>query len=238
MKIPHALLLAALLVPAVPVLAQFESARLAPDNAMPPFPAALQMSGITRGYAVVAVSIDPEGKVQEALPLAHTHPRIAETALAALREWQFLPARLDGLPVPVQTEMRIDFTLEGAVITSNAVNHFFFDGFENAGDLSASRQLCPANQLDRAPQRLAGDAPRYALDAGKAGVHGRVQVHFYIDERGAVRMAAAQPAAGTHPYLMEQAVRAVRDWKFAPPTSRGRPVLVAAVQEFDFGGGR
>jgi TonB family protein len=238
MKTPYALLLAALLVPAVPALAQFESARLAPDNAMPPFPAALQMAGITRGYAVVAVSIDAEGKVQESLVLAETHPHIARTALAALRDWQFRPARLDGLPVPVQTEVRIDFTLEGAVITSNAVNHFFFDGFENAGDLSASRQLCPANQLDRAPQRLAGDAPQYALDAGKAGIAGHVQVHFYIDENGNVRMAGAQPVAGTHPYLMEQAVRAVRAWKFEPPTSRGRPVVVAAVQEFDFGGGR
>jgi len=44
--------------------------------------------------------------------------------------------------------------------------------------------------------------------------------------------------AGEHPYLAEQAVLAVRHWKFAPPTSKGRPVLVAAAQEFDFGGDR
>lgn len=238
MKTPRSLLLAALLLPAVPGLAQFESVRLSDDNPMPAYPPALQIAGITRGYAVVAVNIDTEGKVQDALLLAHTHPRIADTALAALRGWRFIPARLDGLPVPVQTEVRIDFTLEGAVITANAINQFFFHNFENVGDLSPIHQLCSANRLDRAPQRIEGEAPHYTKDAGAAGVQGRVQVHFYIDERGAVRLAGAQPAPGAHPYLLEQAVQAVRQWRFEPPTSHGRPVLVAAVQEFDFGGGR
>jgi outer membrane biosynthesis protein TonB len=62
-----------------------------------------------------------------------------------------------------------------------------------------------------------------------------VQVHFYIDEKGVVRMPAVQN--GPHPYLMEMAVEAMKGWKFEPPTSRGRPVLVAAAQTFEFGGG-
>lgn len=235
MKVLHPLLLAALLLPAAPGLAQFESVRYHPDNPKPAYPPSLLMAGITRGSAVVAVSIDTEGKVQDALVLAHTNERLADAAVAALREWRFIPARLDGTPVPVQTELRIDFSIEGAVITTNMMNHFFFDNIEGAGDTAVTSHLCPADRLDRPPQRVAGDSPRYAVAADKDGVKGRVQVHFYIDENGEVRFASAVPAG--HPYLLEQAVAAVRQWKFEPPTSRGRPVLVAAVQEFNFGGG-
>jgi TonB family protein len=229
------LLLAALLVPAAPALAQFESVRFHPDNPMPPYPPSLQMEGITRGTVVVAVSIDAEGKVQDSLALAHTNEKLAKCALDALRGWRFIPARYDGAPVPVQTELTIDFSLEGAVITTNIVNHFFFDNIAGAGDTTVTSHLCPANRLDRAPQLVAGDPPRYAEAAGKDGVRGRVRVHFYIDEKGEVRFASAVPVG--HPYLLSQAVQAVRQWKFEPPTSNGRPVLVAAVQDFDFGGG-
>ncbi len=235
MKTFRSFLLAALLVPAAPGLAQFESVRFPSDNPMPQFPPTLMMDGITRGQVVVAVSIDPEGKVQDAMVLAHTHPRLADTALAALREWRFLPARLDGTPVPVQTELTIDFNLEGAVISTNRLDLFFLDHTGGAGRKGVTTHLCPAQQLDRPPQRVAGEAPRYAEAAGKDGVQGRVRVHFYINEAGEVRFASAVPDA--HPYLMEQAVAAVRRWKFEPPTSHGRPVLVAAVQEFSFGSG-
>ncbi len=235
MKTSQVLSLAALLAAALPGFAQFESARFHPDNALPAYPPSLQTAGITRGYAIAAVSIDTEGKVQDAMILAHTNTRLAEVTRKALGEWRFIPARLDGTPVPVQTELRVDYSLEGAVITSNLLNHFFFDHMEGAGDMAVNTSLCPARRLDRPPQLVAGDSPRYAEGANKDGVRGRVQVHFYIDERGEVRFACAEPAG--HPYLLAQAVQAVRRWKFDPPTSRGRPVMVAAVQEFDFGGG-
>lgn len=235
MKTFRPLLLAALLAPAVPALAQFESVRFPSDNPMPPFPPVLVMDGITQGQVLAAVSIDAEGKVQDALVLAHTHPRLADTALAALRSWRFIPARLDGAPVPVQTELTIDFSLEGAVISTNRLDLFFLNRIRGAGVKHLTSHLCPAQQLDRLPQRMSGEAPHYAEAAGKAGVQGRVRVHFYINEEGVVRFACATPDA--HPYLMEEAVRAVRQWRFEPPTSHGRPVLVAAVQEFHFGGG-
>jgi TonB family protein len=236
MKTLLPLLFAALLVPAVPGLAQFESVRFDPDNLMPPYPPSLLTDGITRGYAIAAVSIDAEGKVQDAMVLAYTHPRLADTALAALRGWRFIPARYNGAPVPVQTELKIEFSVQGAVISSNLLNHFFYDNFEGMGDQALTTHVCRAAALDRLPQRVAGDPPHYAEAADKDGVRGQVRVHFYIDERGEVRFVCAQPEG--HPYLIEQAVEAVRKWKFEPPTSRGDPVLVAAVQDFSFGGGK
>src|SRR5438270_660737 len=110
MKNPRVLLCLALLPATVPPFAEFESAKIAAGNAMPTYPGVLKLNGITRGYAVIAVSIDAEGKVQDSLVLAYTQPQLAQASLAAVRSWKFLPARLDGQAVPVQTELRLDFT--------------------------------------------------------------------------------------------------------------------------------
>jgi TonB family protein len=66
-------------------------------------------------------------------------------------------------------------------------------------------------------------------------VRGVVVVRFYIDEEGNVRLPSVTGQADG--YLVEQALTAVREWKFAPVTSGGQPVLVAAQQEFNFGSG-
>lgn len=233
MKTNHMLSLFLAVVGALPVPAAFQSVQMSSDNVMPAYPNNLLLAGITRGYAVIAVSIDGEGKLREALPLAYNRSEFARTSIAALQEWAFIPARLDGERVPVQTEIRFDYTVEGAVITTNAVNHFFFDSFDMAGDNAPIYQPGRPDRLDEPLVRIAGAAPKYAHEAVRAGIVGTVQVHFYVDEQGEVRMPCV--AAGENPYLMEQAVQAVRGWKFTAPTIKGSPVLVAASQEFNFG---
>jgi TonB family protein len=215
--------------------AALESARPLPDNPMPSYPPVLQLEGITRGRAVMALSIDAEGRVKDILPLAYTDRRFARVSEEALREWRFAPARYNGEPVPVQLELRLDFTLEGAVVTANITDHYIFDRFENAGHNALSYQPIGRSKADHAPVLVSGGKPGYATIAAKEGIAGRVTVRFYIDETGAVRLPAIETAG--NPYLMDQAISAVRTWKFEPITSRGQPVLVVARQEFNFVGG-
>lgn len=201
---------------------------------MPQYPVALAADGITKGRAVLAISIDETGRVRDSLPLAYTDARFARTAQEVLADWRFAPARIDGEPVPVQLEVSFDFKLEGAVITANIANHFVFDGFDHAGPNALVYQPGRLARLDATPVRVGGDDPRYAQAAKKDGVRGPVTVRFYIDEQGTVRLPAVITA--TNPYLMDQAVAAVRTWKFKPVTQRGEPVLVVAEQQFHFGG--
>jgi len=217
--------------------ATFRSAQPLPGNPLPDYPLALTFEGITRGRAYVGVSIDETGKVKDLLPLAYSHIRFSRASIDALREWRFTPATLDGEPVPVQTEIKFDYTLQGAVITTNIVNHCLYDAFDNLGDYALSYRPANPDRLDRTPQRIGGEDPHYATAAQKDGIRGRVQVRFYIDEKGQVRLPAATNAEA-NPYLLEQAVSAVRTWKFDPVTSGGRPVLVLAEQEFNFGDNR
>ncbi len=233
---PCVLLSFALAASAISAFAAFQSAQPLPGNTQPLYPPALVMDGITRGRAYIAVSIDETGRVKEMLPLAYSNIRFARASMEALREWRFAPAQVDGQPVPVQTEMSFEYTLEGAVITTNMLNHFFFDSFDNIGDYALVYRPGQSSRLDRPPVRISGEAPKYATAAAKDGVRGRVEVRFYIDENGAVRLPAV--SASANPYLAEQAVEALRNWKFEPVTSRGQPVLITATQEFNFDAGR
>jgi len=235
MNTRYPLVLAGLLALAtLPAFAVFESIQLHPDNDLPTFPPGLLAEGITRGHAVVALSVDSDGKLGECLVLSYSHERLARTAVDALKRWRFVPARLDGQAVPVRTELRFDFSVEGAVITSNITERFLADLFDGRGGRRDVYRPSRQSELDRVPAKIAGAAPQYATAAEKDGVRGSVEERFYIDEKGEVRLPCVE--AGPHPYLMEQAVAAVRGWKFEPPTSHGRPVLVAAAQKFEFNG--
>jgi TonB family protein len=213
--------------------AAFESIQFNPDNTPPQFPLSLKMDGITQGSATIAISVSDEGRLTDWLMLGYTHELFAKASVAALKEWRFTPAMLDGTPVPAKAELTFNFTLEGAVISANIVNHFLFDNFEGRADGLHAYRLRGPSEIDRLPVPVFAVAPKYAVEAEQQGVHGRVEVRFYIDETGAVRMPAV--ASDTHPYLANSAVAALREWRFEPPTRHGRPVLIAASQVFAFG---
>jgi len=231
------LLLALGAVLTAPADAAFESVKFDPENTLPRFPPALQANGIVRGDVIVAISVDAQGKIKDSLLLAYTSELLAKTTLDALKEWRFQPARLDGDPIPSQVELTVNYTLEGAVITSNIVNLYLFGRFEHAGDNRYVYRMRSPGELDRAPTPTNSPSPKYAEQAFKEGVRGKVQVHFYIDEQGAVRLPAVTNP-DVSPYLAEKAVEAVREWKFEPPLSHGAPALVAASEEFSFGNGK
>jgi TonB family protein len=216
--------------------AAFESARALPGNLMPVYPNSLKLAGVTEGRAVIAISVDREGRVKDQLVVAYTDPHFARTSTDALRDWRFTPARLDGEPVSVQFDLSFEYTLEGAVITAGIAEHFLYDRLERVGPKALSYRPVKPVEIDQAPVRVAGPEPKYASAAAKDGVRGVVVVRFYIDEQGNVRLPSVTGQSDA--YLTEQAMAAVRQWKFAPVTARGQPVLVAAQQEFNFGSGQ
>lgn len=214
-----------------PLFSAVESLKIDPTQT-PRYSPAMQMDGVTRGQVVFAIDVDEKGQLTDVLVLGYTHRGLVDPCEYALRNWKITPAKIDGVPVPAQTELTIDFSAQGVVISSSPMIVIE----QRTRDLFGARmenQLRSANELDRIPARVTTVEPVYAQQAEADGVRGKVQVRFYIDSTGSVRMPAVEPA--THPYLAQVAVDAVKDWKFEPPTSRGKPVLVAARQEFDFG---
>lgn len=189
------------------------------------------MEGVTHGRVVVAIAVDAEGKLTDWLVLGTTHPALATTCVDAMKTWKFTPARRDGVPLPVQTELTINFHAEGVVISGNAMTAVDQYVRRIIGErLEMARRS--ASDLDHVPTPVTTVRPIYHREAEQLGMKGAVKVHFYIDETGSVRMPAVEGEA--HPYLAEQAITALRAWRFTPPMSGGKPVLVSAQQEFQF----
>lgn len=215
-----------------PLAAAVESMKIE-VTAKPALSASMRMDGTTHGQIILAIAVDEKGQLTDTLVLGYTHRGLIAPCLDAMQLWTYHAAKVDGMPVPTQSEITIDYTAEGVVVSHLSSVEMLNAYLKRLSGTVYVERPCTSRQLDAVPTRVATVVPRYAKDAEQQGVRGSVQVHFYIDQQGAVRMPAVSP--GAHPYLSEIAVAAVRDWKFAPPTARGRPVMVAARQEFTFG---
>jgi TonB family protein len=233
MKNIHCLAVLLFLAAVLRASAAFVSAQFDPNNALPIFPESLVFDGITHGTVIVAVSISAEGKISDALVLGYSQEALARTCLAALKQWKAKPARFDGDPVPTQMDLKFNFTRNGVVQSINLTTAYLNDLFDGLGGGRLTHNLCSREVLDRVPARVTSLEPQYATQAEKQGVRGRVSVRFYIDETGAVRLPSV--SSPDQPYLADAALTAVRGWRFEPPTHRGKPVLIAATQEFNFG---
>jgi TonB family protein len=229
LKIPTVLALGALV--ATRLYAGFESCKIDPTFT-PRLSPAMELEGITEGTVVFVVNIGADGRLTDWLVLGYTDPALVDTCLSGLKNWKITPARLDGQPVAAQSELTIHYRAEGVVVSQPASLGIDWRLQRIFGPQMVSR-VSPAGELDGIPAQTAAATPSYAKEAADQGVRGVVRIHFYIDETGAVRMPAVK--GDPNPYLANQALAAVSDWHFAPPTSGGRPTLVAVWQDFKFG---
>jgi periplasmic protein TonB len=210
---------------------QWQSLRIL-ESCDPVYPLRLLQLAVTEGEARVTISVDSAGTLTEWLVTGYTQPEFADSAVAAIKEWKYEPARLNGRPVGVTSELTFHFTAQGVVISSpNLVETIEAQTLR----LFAGRykfRTCMPQDLDRAPTPIATVSPAYPRDLAQKGVRGAVEVEFYIDPSGAVRLPSLAP--GENVELGGLAIAALSQWKFSPPTSHGRAVLVKAVQEFNF----
>jgi TonB family protein len=216
-------------------IAAFESARLDPDNEQPRFPRQLVFEGVADGQIIVAVRISAEGAVSDSLVLAYTHEPFVRACQEAMKSWKITPAKMDGMAVPVQIELKFNFHREGFIETSTSAitRHFLYDGISLPIENQLIKRVHAARELDRVPAVITSVNPAYAKKALDEGVRGRVEVYFYIDEKGEVQFPSVSP--GADPYLSDLAVAALKSWRFEAPTRRGTPVMIAASQTFNFG---
>lgn len=89
--------LAALLLAACAAKPSFEPAMLV-HSVQPVYPPPLEEEGI-EGRAIVRVHIDTRGSVSETQVLSATHPLFARSAVRAINQYRFTPAKQNGRPV-------------------------------------------------------------------------------------------------------------------------------------------
>jgi TonB family protein len=208
---------------------EIQSARII-QTVDPIFPDSLIATYRRGGQASVLISIDTEGRLADWLAIRYTDAGFADAAVAALKQWQFVPARLRGEPVPVCIELQFNFEVKGVVVSVSPADLITANFNDITGGVNYAP--CTLRDLDRIPVPLQTVSPLYPKQLAERGTTGEVTVDFFIDERGAVRMPYV--TGDPHQMLANLAVDAVRQWKFEPPTRRGLPVLVHVRQVFRF----
>jgi protein TonB len=63
------------------------------------------------GIVIVEATISPQGKVTNARVLRGV-PLLNDAALDAVRQWEYTPTMLNGVPVPVIMTVTVNFTLQ------------------------------------------------------------------------------------------------------------------------------
>ena len=76
---------------------------------VPPVYPALAQSARVSGAVMIEATIGADGKVVDA-KVVKSIPLLDEAALEAVRQWEYLPTMLNGVPVPVLVTITINFT--------------------------------------------------------------------------------------------------------------------------------
>jgi len=75
----------------------------------PVYPADAQADRV-QGIVILETTIDTSGKVTNARVL-RSIPRLDDAAVEAVKQWEFEPTRLNGVPVPIIMSVTVNFTL-------------------------------------------------------------------------------------------------------------------------------
>ena len=79
-------------------------------NVNPTYPPIAQSARV-QGIVIIEATIGQNGTVQEAKVL-RSIPLLDQAALDAVKQWQFTPTLLNGVPVPVVMTVTVNFTLQ------------------------------------------------------------------------------------------------------------------------------
>ena len=74
----------------------------------PVYPAIAQSAGVT-GSVTIEATIGEDGKVSDA-KVVRSVALLDQAALDAVRQWEYMPTLLNGVPVPVLTTITVNFT--------------------------------------------------------------------------------------------------------------------------------
>ncbi len=77
---------------------------------VPPIYPAIAQQARVEGVVIIEAVVGVDGRVIEAKVL-RSKPLLDEAALVAVRQWEFTPTTLNGVPVPVIMTVTVNFTL-------------------------------------------------------------------------------------------------------------------------------
>jgi TonB family protein len=164
-----------------------------------------------RHACVVRTVVGPDGTVT-AVDVENSEPSpFDQAAMKAVSQSSFSPGTLRGQPVPVETELYV-----------------VFRGAGNPAIPSMQRAVSSF----RNPRPTYDPNAEYSNKARKARVSGTVLLSFVVREDGTTSDIRVIRKLGAG--LDEEAIKAVRQWRFEPATIDGNPIPDRITTEMSF----
>jgi TonB family protein len=179
-----------------------------------------------QGMVVLKATIDKDGNISD-LQLISGHPMLAAAAIAAVKQWKYKPYLLNGVPVEVETNLTVNFTLADSPPADGDARNG-----EPIGELSASgAKGVRVSQSVMQSFLVKKVQPEYPADAKGQHIQGVVLLNVNIDKEGNV--SNIQLISG-HPALAPAAVEAVKQWKYRPYSPNGSPLEVETQVQVNY----
>jgi TonB family protein len=124
----------------------------------PVYPPAARSAHV-QGVVIIEVTISPTGTVQHPRVL-RSIPMLDAAALDAVRQWEFTPTLVNGVPTPVRLTLTVNFALWFVVSVAAGL-----DSATYVFEITPDR----ANRLPRWDQSTTPDPPLSASDARRTG---------------------------------------------------------------------
>ena len=174
------------------------------------------------GSVWLQLRVSEEGKVTEAKVQKTEAEVFNQAAIKAGSQWLFRPARLNGKPVASWVTVPFNFKLmsgKGLTFKTRVVS----------GSDAPEPQ---PDSLEKGPEPIKTVQPSYPAAAKKDKIEGTVWVKVWVDETGKVADATIEKSDAN--VFEGTAIDAVKQWRFKPALSKGKPVSVWVTIPFRF----
>jgi TonB family protein len=193
----------------------------------PVYPAEVKAAHI-QGTVTLRAVISKDGSV-ERLVVVSGPKELVRSAIDAVSQWKYKPYLLNGQPVEVETTINVNYTLPDA---SPAPNPSPSPDASPNPSPSPQSNAAPAGSGKSMPEPVYKMQPKYTAKARKAKVQGIVLVAMVVDTQGVP--ADVKVIKGLDPKLDENAVKAVKAYRFKPAVENGKPVAKPIKVEVNY----
>jgi len=188
----------------------------------PEYPFRMSRAGLT-GAVDVEFIIDREGQVRNPYVTSSNNPWFERPAIEAVLQWKFTPAEVEGRKVNVRVLQKIIFQLDN-------------EAGRSPWEITKARSkeaLPPEMRWDLPPEPINTAYPVYPFEALQAGIKGKTEIIYLIDQTG--RIVEAKVKQATTPEMGQAVLAMIETWRFKPARKKdGTPVATPFGMEHGF----
>jgi len=207
------------------------SAPVVVKEVKPQYTAEAMRAGV-QGVVTLECVVQPDGTIGEVRVSRSLNPGLDQEAIKAVRQWRFKPGHKDGKAVPVRVSLELAFTLRATPKPPLFPVQPLVPGDAGSkGQLQAAGVYKPGDGVS-APVLVKEVKPQYTPEAKDAKIQGVVTLECVVNTDGAI--GDVEVTTSLDAGLDQEAIKAVKQWRFKPGTKDGKPVPVQITLEMTF----